>query len=46
MANGKRQEARKILADLHANGDRNDELVLFELQEIDNAVEVESTFEK
>lgn len=41
MAQGKRKEAHDILAAYHANGDYNDELVLHELREIEEAVEVE-----
>ena len=38
---GRVEEAHQILAKYHANGDRNDPLVQFELQEIGAAVEAE-----
>lgn len=34
IANGREEEALRILAKYHANGDMNDELVLFEFQEM------------
>ncbi|EIW73027.1 hypothetical protein TREMEDRAFT_25510, partial [Tremella mesenterica DSM 1558] len=40
---GRREHALKALADLHANGDQNDELVLNELNEIVAAVELEES---
>ncbi|GAA6029391.1 hypothetical protein JCM8097_003655 [Rhodosporidiobolus ruineniae] len=41
MARGKKERAHKILADQHANGKMDDELVLFEIEEIENALEQE-----
>lgn len=46
MAKGKREEAHAILAKYHANGDAQDELVLFELNEIDAALELEAQSKK
>lgn len=41
MDNGRREEAIKILADVHAGGDVNDELVTLEVAEIDEQIELE-----
>lgn len=41
IKNGKSEQAHGILAKYHANGDLQDPLVLFELQEIHSAIEVE-----
>ncbi|GAA6029462.1 hypothetical protein JCM8097_003691 [Rhodosporidiobolus ruineniae] len=41
IAHGKKDRAHKILADHHANGKMDDELVLFELEEIETAIERE-----
>lgn len=38
---GRFEEAHDVLAKYHANGDKNDELVLYELQEIKEALELE-----
>ncbi|KAJ3035763.1 hypothetical protein HDV00_003435 [Rhizophlyctis rosea] len=40
IAHGREEEARDILAKYHANGDRNDALVVFECNEIKNALEL------
>jgi MFS family permease len=42
MAKGRREEAHDVLAKYHANGDCNDELVLFQLGEIDAALELDA----
>ncbi|PLB53257.1 hexose transporter protein [Aspergillus steynii IBT 23096] len=42
IKNGRRDEARDILAKLHANGDRDDALVQLEIREIEQAIERES----
>ena len=39
MANGREDEARKILLDLHANGAEHDELVMNEIEEIAQAIQ-------
>ncbi|KAI4854600.1 general substrate transporter [Aureobasidium sp. EXF-8845] len=41
ISKGRDQEALEILARYHANGDRNDELVQYEFQEICQAIELE-----
>ena len=41
IRNGKEQQALRILARFHANGDQNDELVQFEFQEICQAIAAE-----
>ncbi|RSH83785.1 hypothetical protein EHS25_005400 [Saitozyma podzolica] len=41
VKNGREAEAHKILADYHANGEMDDELVQFEMREIRAAVEME-----
>lgn len=41
MKHGREEEAHKILAKFHANGDMNDELVLHEMVEIRSALELE-----
>ncbi|GJN93596.1 hypothetical protein Rhopal_006653-T1 [Rhodotorula paludigena] len=42
-AQGRKEEAHAILAKCHANGDPDDELVLFELAEITTALELEAS---
>ncbi len=46
MANGKEGTARNILAKYHAGGDENDPLVIFELEEISQALEIEKAAAK
>lgn len=41
MAKGKSEEAHRLLAKYHANGDMDDELVMFEMQEIRVAMDLE-----
>ncbi|GAA6029367.1 hypothetical protein JCM8097_003640 [Rhodosporidiobolus ruineniae] len=41
ISKGKKDQAHKILADQHANGKMDDELVLYEMEEIENAIEME-----
>ncbi|GFZ44381.1 hypothetical protein JCM24511_02103 [Saitozyma sp. JCM 24511] len=41
VKNGREEEAHKILADYHSNGDMNNQLVQFEMREIKAAVEME-----
>ncbi|KAJ6043133.1 hypothetical protein N7499_005563 [Penicillium canescens] len=43
VSQNRREEALDILARYHANGDRTDELVLFEYREICEAIEFENT---
>jgi len=43
IANGKVDEARRVLARNHANGDEDDPLVMFEMDEIQQAIEDEKT---
>lgn len=43
VSKGRREEALDILSRYHANGDRTDELVLFEYQEIYDTIEFESS---
>lgn len=43
VSKDRRDEALEILARYHANGDRTDELVLFEFREICNAIEYENS---
>ncbi|GAA6029518.1 hypothetical protein JCM8097_003718 [Rhodosporidiobolus ruineniae] len=38
VARGKKEKAHQVLADQHANGKMDDELVLHELEEIENAI--------
>ncbi|RAL08764.1 hexose transporter protein [Aspergillus homomorphus CBS 101889] len=46
IKNGRAEEAHNILAALHANGDRDDPLVLLEVKEITQAIERESHMQK
>ncbi|KAM0656907.1 hypothetical protein ACHAPH_007320 [Verticillium nonalfalfae] len=41
IKNDRAEEARKILADLHANGDEDDALVKFEVEQITTALQRE-----
>jgi MFS family permease len=43
VAKGRFEEAHAILAKYHANGDMEDELVLYELEEIKEAIDLESS---
>lgn len=43
VSKGKIDEAHRVLAKYHANGDMDDQLVLFELEEIKEAIETERT---
>lgn len=45
IAHGKEEQAHKILADAHANGDLNDEVVVLEMQEINDTLKLEKEFE-
>lgn len=42
VSRGRKQEARKVLADYHAGGDVDSPLVIYELDEIEHAVTVEA----
>lgn len=44
LAKGRSEEARAILAEYHANGQMDDELVLFEIEEINTALAIESQY--
>lgn len=44
MAKGRGDEAIKILAEYHANGAVGDELVLYEVEEINAALAIESQY--
>lgn len=44
MAKGRGEEAQMILAQYHANGSMDDELVLYEIEEIKNALAIESRY--
>jgi len=41
MKNNRGEQAHKILAAMHANGDENDALVLFEMEQINDAIKKE-----
>ena len=45
LAKGRDEKAHKVLADVHANGDLNDELVQLELTEIRDTIRLEQEFE-
>lgn len=45
ISKGRPEKAHKVLADCHANGDLNDEVVLLELQEIQDTIKLEQEFE-
>jgi len=45
IAHGKEEQAHKILANAHANGDLNDEVVVLEMQEINDTLKLEKEFE-
>jgi len=42
LAKGRAEEARQMLAEYHANGQLDDELVVYEIEEINNALAIES----
>jgi MFS family permease len=44
LAKGKTEEARQVLAEYHANGTLDDELVLYEIEEIHTALAIESRY--
>jgi len=44
IAHGREEQAHKVLADCHANGDKNDALVVLELQEISETLKLEKEF--
>lgn len=44
LAKGRTEEARAILAKYHADGQMDDELVLFEIEEINTALAIESRY--
>ncbi|UKZ91441.1 uncharacterized protein TrAFT101_006419 [Trichoderma asperellum] len=46
IKNGREEEARKILAELHANGDESDALVQFEMEQISTAIQQETIQQK
>lgn len=46
MAKGRREEAHAMIAKYHANGDLDDPLVLFELSEINQALEIDQQGKK
>ena len=45
IANGKVEQAHNVLAKVHANGDRESEIVMLELQEIKDTIKLEQEFE-
>lgn len=45
MAHGKTEKAHEVLAKVHANGNKEDEVVLLELQEIRDTIKLEQEFE-
>lgn len=45
LSKGKTEKAHQVLANVHANGDLNDEVVLIELQEIKDTIQLEKTIE-
>jgi MFS family permease len=44
LAKGKAEEARQVLAEYHANGTLDDELVLYEIEEVNTALAIESRY--
>jgi MFS family permease len=44
LAKGRAEEARQVLAEYHANGTLDDELVLYEIEEINTALAIESRY--
>ena len=44
LAKGRAEEARQVLAEYHANGHLDDELVLYEIEEINTALAIESQY--
>jgi len=45
IAHGKVEKAHEVLAKVHANGDRDSEIVMLELQEIKDTIKLEQEFE-
>jgi sugar porter (SP) family MFS transporter len=45
MAKGRYEQAHKVLADVHANGNLDDEVVMLEFQEIKDTLKMEQEFE-
>jgi len=45
IAHGKVEQAHNVLAKVHANGDRESEIVMLELQEIKDTIKLEQEFE-
>lgn len=46
LAHGRSDEARAVLAEYHANGQLDDELVMYEIDEINTALAIESRYAK
>jgi hypothetical protein len=46
LARGRSEEARKVLAEYHANGQLDDELVCYEIDEINTALAIERRYEE
>ena len=44
LARGRTEEAREVLAEYHANGEMEDDLVLFEIDQINTALAIESRY--
>lgn len=44
LAKGRAEEARQVLAEYHANGQLDDELVMYEIDEINTALAIESKY--
>ena len=45
ISKGRNEQALKVLADVHANGDINDEVVQLEMKEINDTLKMEAEFE-
>lgn len=45
IAHGKEEKAHRVIANAHANGDLNDEVVVLEMQEIADTLKLEKEFE-
>lgn len=45
LAKGRTEQAHHVLANVHANGDLNDEIVVLELQEIKDTIKLEQEYE-
>lgn len=44
LSRGRPEEAKKVLADYHANGQLDDELVMFEVDEINVSLAIENQY--